>query len=60
MVELDGKSSNQILDVLADWNHYLENYVPYYQDPKNQTIEDSQTSTKIQTPASQKPREPRL
>ncbi len=33
MVHLEGETSNQLLDTLADWNTYLEDHVPYYQEP---------------------------
>jgi|GEM_PF-3561578 len=32
MVPPDRQTSNQILDVLAEWNTYLETHVPYYQE----------------------------
>lgn len=32
MAELDGDASNTLLDILGEWNTYLENYIPYYQE----------------------------
>ena len=26
------ETSNEVLEILAQWNEYLENYVPYYRD----------------------------
>ena len=34
MADNEGETSNQILDTLAEWNDYLENHVPYYQEPE--------------------------
>ena len=36
MVGPDGETSNDILDTLIEWNDYLENHVPYFQ---NQDLE---------------------
>lgn len=30
MASLDQKTSNQLLDTLATWNEYLEQYVPFF------------------------------
>lgn len=30
---LDPEVSEQLFDVLADWNEYLEQHVPYFQEP---------------------------
>jgi hypothetical protein len=28
-----GETSNHLLDILAEWNDYLEHHVPFYQTP---------------------------
>ncbi len=32
MAETEGLSSNQVLEKLEEWNTYLEDHMPYFQD----------------------------
>ena len=34
MVGLEDATSNELFEVLEEWNDYLENRVPYFQKPQ--------------------------
>lgn len=34
MAHFEGETSNQVFEVLEEWNTYLERHLPYYQAPE--------------------------